>query len=150
MLGISLFVFSAIQVFVMIFSLYRLFSAVVFFIMMLLGGGILGIYGKALSFDKEGIHKWIFGYHFQMLPWNEVKEVGITGTKVFHGDNAQKCGTLYLYFSKKKMTQESRFKMILEWPARDEWFLRYSEERFASVQMYWEKPIERYNVGEKL
>lgn len=120
---------------------------VMFAVFMLIGIAIALFYGRTIRVEQEGLHRELLGYPLQFLPWDGIQEVGVAGTKVFHGKNSRNTGTPYLYFAKEPQDDSTRFRMVLEWPPKTAWFLRFNDERLAAVQMEWKKEIFMYNIG---
>lgn len=105
------------------------------------------IYGPWLSITPNGIRKHIFGWTLKTVPWEEVREVGVVGTKVFNKHNPEKTGTLYIYFSPKAMTDEERFQLALDFPPKDMLFLQHEKDREDVVQILWNRKMVGYNIG---
>ena len=105
--------------------------------------------GCVVRVDKEGIRR-IFPNHTLYTKWEDIKEVGIAGTKVIKGNknngNRRNFGSVYIYFSKTAMNEDQLFNMCLEWPPKDTLYIRYSFRRAEAVQRYWMKNIKTYNV----
>lgn len=125
----------------------RWFSAAVF----LTGAGIYArqavINGMLIGWDENGVSEWFLGKRVKTLAWEEIKEAGICGTRVFNQKHPEKTGRMYLYFSKEKMDGEGRFDMILQWPPKDKRYLLYEPDRVESLRLVWDGRLETYNVG---
>ena len=111
---------------------------------------IMFLYGAVLHLSAEGVRK-----EFLMIPiitysWDQIREVGVAGTKVFNGtEKNKKPGRRYIYFSPEKMDEESRFKMTLEWPPKNGiLYCVYSRQHIDAIQYLWAKPIAKYNAGD--
>ena len=103
-------------------------------------------YGSVITIEAEGIRKSLFGKTLRFMPWSEVKEVGVTGTKVF-GATEKQTGTLFIYISAQELSEEDHFRMMLEWPPKEQLFLEYEKERIDVIQLYWASKIETYQTG---
>ena len=124
----------------------RYMISVVFFLIALLFLAV-GIFNSAvISVEEAGIRKSLFGKTIRFLPWSEVKEVGVTGTKVF-GATEKKTGKLFIYISRQQMTEEEHFTMILEWPPREQLYLEYAKDRIHLIQLHWKGEITTYQTG---
>ena len=104
--------------------------------------------GKVVSFEKTGISKKLLGKKCTGLNWENVVEVGVVGTKVFNQKKPEKTGRLYLYASDKKLSDEERFDMILNWPPRNLIYTLYQDDKIECLRMVWSGKIETYNVGD--
>ena len=82
--------------------------------------------------------------------WDQIKEVGVVGTKVFNGTGKnKKPGRRYIYFSPEELDEDSRFQMTLEWPpSREILYCIYTKYHAEYVQLLWQKPIATYNAGD--
>lgn len=105
------------------------------------------IYGPWVSITPEGVRKHIFGHTLKFQSWDEIQEVGVIGTKVFNKLTPEKTGYLYIYFSPKKMTQQDRFQLALNFPPKDMIFLIHSQEREDMVQAFQSTRLVGYNTG---
>lgn len=123
-------------------------SAAVFFCIGLAFFFISVPYASVIAVDEHGLVKRFLGRELLRLPWDEIAEVGIAGTKVFNSMNRQKTGTLCIYFSRRQMTDDDHFNMLLRWPDRDIPFLTYNLKRLQAVQMCWKGEITFYNAGD--
>lgn len=104
--------------------------------------------GALVHIDETSILRRTLGIRGKALMWDEVKEVGVVGTKVLRSGHGKYTGTKYIYFSRREMTDEERFNMCLEWPPRDAIFMQYSLKRIRFIQRIWTGKIELYNTGE--
>lgn len=105
------------------------------------------IYGPWVSITCDGIRKHIFGWTLASVRWDELKEVGVVGTKVFNKLNSDKTGPMYIYFSPKEMTTEERFQLALNFPPKHMLFLLHNQEREDLVQALWNTKLIGYNTG---
>lgn len=78
---------------------------------------------------------------------SEVMETGVMGTNIFNRRSKTKTGTMYLYFSPRKLSELDRFDMGLKWP-RDVIRMRFSKERYFSAQLFWDGELAKYNIGD--
>lgn len=104
--------------------------------------------GACVTWDQEGVSEYVLGKRIRFLPWHEVAEVGITGTKVFNLETTTKTGRMYIYFSKEALDDDARFRMMLHWPPRNRIYLLYQADRVDSLRTVCDRPIETYNVGD--
>ena len=132
---------------VMVYS-QRIVSAIVFLQLTLLFTGVAIYYSAVLTVDNNGVSRSVFGIRRKFLLWDEIEEVGIGGTKILHAPGAKHVGTLYIYFSASRLTDEERFNMFLRWPHWNQCYMRFSQNRLRAVQMQWNKEIATYNVGD--
>lgn len=110
--------------------------------------GLIGLnYSCLITIDETGVRKSIFGKTLRFLPWSQIQEVGIVGTKVFGGSEDQ-TGTRFLYFSPVTMTEEERFNMVLKWPPKEQIYLEYGREQLELVRMLYYGTIETYRAGD--
>ena len=97
--------------------------------------------------EEEGIARSILGKRIDLLPWKDVREVGVCGIRPFHKKDSDRVGTLYIYVSKVHMNDDERFDMILKWPPKDKVYLLHSAARLECVQLRWAGKITTYNSG---
>lgn len=98
-------------------------------------------YSAFFEMDETGVRNRFLFWTYNVLTWNQVKEVGIANMRVIKNAEKKKVGELYFYFSKEVMTEKDRFAMCLHWPPKGKPYLRYSVKRLKAVQNYWkEKP----------
>jgi len=78
--------------------------------------------------------------------WEEIKEVGVIGTKVFPKTSSNKGGRKYIYFSPEELDEDSRFYLAFKWPPKIP-FTSYSKAKLDAVQLIWRKPLAFYNAS---
>ena len=105
------------------------------------------VYGPWISITCEGVRKHIFGWTLKQVRWDEIQEVGVVGTKVFNRLAPDKTGPMYIYFSPKKLTEQERFQLALDFPPRDMLFLLHNQQREDLVQNLWDTKLIGYNTG---
>lgn len=126
--------------------------AAVFLAVSFLFGFVLVRYGSVLCIDDEKLELKFLGLSRKVMPWSQVREVGLIGENVFnHGGSAsngkkKKTGDKYLYFSPVKLDANERFQMIVKWPPKDKLYAEYSEKLLAYAMTIWGKELETYNV----
>ncbi len=103
--------------------------------------------GSRIILDETGIQKTCLCFNRCFIPWSDIAEVGVIGTRVFC-PKPDKTGMRYIYFSEKKLDDDSRFKLALEWPPRRMLYLSYTKERLSRVQFLWTGPIDSYQAGD--
>lgn len=105
------------------------------------------IYGAWVSVTAEGVRRHILGRTLKQQRWEEIKEVGVVGTKVFNRLHPEKTGSMYIYFSPKALTEQERFQLALDFPPKDMIFLLHNQEREDLVQAFWDTRLIGYNTG---
>lgn len=103
--------------------------------------------GSQLILNETGIQKTFLFFNLWFIPWSDIAEVGVIGTRVFC-PKPDKTGMRYIYFSEEKLDEDSRFKLALEWPPRRMPYLSYTKERLSNVQFLWAGPIASYQAGD--
>ena len=128
--------------YVLLGIVFALIAAVFIYIMVL--------YGSVLHISAEGIRREFFIIPMKAYTWDQVREIGVVGTKVFNGTaKNRKTGRRYIYISPEEMDEGSRFKMTLEWPPRNGiLYCIYSREHIDALQYFWSRPIVKYNAGD--
>jgi hypothetical protein len=122
-------------------------STAVFVIIAAAYGFIAYIYGRCVVMDDDGIGFSFLGHKGLTIKWSEAAEIGIAGTKIFKKKESKKAGTLYIYVSKKKMTDDERFNMMLHWPPKDKVYMVFNQKRAETLQMHWSGKFTLYNEG---
>ena len=120
--------------------------AAIFFAIAILFGFVLVRCGSVLCIDDEKLELKFLGLSRKVMPWSEVREVGLIGENVFNRGKKEKTGDKYLYFSPVKLDADERFKMIVKWPPKDKLYAEYSEKLLAYAMTIWGKDLETYNV----
>ncbi len=129
--------------------IHRFGSAAVFFLIGFIFIRPMLTYGATISVEQSGIRCFILRKTLRFFSWDEIAEVGVAGTKIFHKKDTKKTGTLYIYISKVALTDEDRFDMMLNWPPKkDVIFLTYSKQRLDAIQMLFSNKIQTYNAGD--
>ena len=108
-------------------------------------------YGARIEFSRDSL---IRKYPVPFFPGtkmnkNEIAEVGVMGTSPFYkGEKWRKSrtGTIYLYFSKEKLTNNDRHELCLRWKPQII-RLRYSKDRAFQVQTFWDSELKKYHIG---
>ena len=131
-----------------VLSIHRPGSALIFLLLGLVFAWIGLEAGSFLCLNEEGVSLQLFGKTRRHMSWDQIKEVGVAGTKVFNRSHPEKAGSIYIYFSPAEMTEDERFQMMLRWPSHSCLYMIYNEERFNAVQSRWNSHIETYNVGD--
>ena len=120
--------------------------AAVFLVFAFLFGFVLVRYGSVLHIDDEKLELKFLGLSRKVMPWSQVREVGLIGENVFNHGKKKKTGDKYLYFSPVKLNADERFQMIVKWPPQDKLYAEYSEKLLAYAMTIWGKELETYNV----
>lgn len=119
----------------------------IFLVIALLYLGV-GIWNASkIYWDVEGVSRKVFGIRVKLIPWSEIQEVGIMGTKVFNRKNPMKTGRMYIYFSEKTLSDKERFSLMLRWPPLNKIYLLYQADRVEALRYCYTGKIETYNVG---
>lgn len=126
----------------------RYFSAILLFIAGMVFLWVAVPYGTVVCVDEWGVKTRLLGFTRKVLPWSQIAEVGVAGTRVFGRDSWRKTGMRVIYFSEKAMTEDERFQMILHWPVKNIPFMVYNSQRLLAVQTYWNSTITHYNSGD--
>lgn len=110
---------------------------------------LCGLYGYAAALNgvqieihADGIRRRFLCFPARETSWREIREVGVCGSKLWRGP-----GTLYLYLSTERLTEEERFRMVLRWPPKQIW-LRYKADRLNALLPFWTEKIVLYNAGD--
>lgn len=110
---------------------------------------IVGInYFSFVSFSEHGVLLSFLGIKRRFFTWDEISEAGVAGSKLFNKDNKKKVGTLYLYFSKEKMTENERFNMMLKFPPKNKIYLCYTEKRLKAIRWFFDGKLAYFNIGD--
>ena len=120
--------------------------AAVFLVFAFLFGFVLVRYGSVLHIDDEKLELKFLGLSRKVMPWSQVREVGLIGENVFNHGKKKKTGDKYLYFSPVKLNADERFQMIVKWPPQDKLYAEYSEKLLAYAMTIWGKELETNNV----
>ena len=106
------------------------------------------IYGKHICINEyEVLMKSFFGKTLLAFSWDEIKEIGVAGTKLFPKADTDRRGTLYIYVSRTEMTDDQRFEMMIQFPPKDMIVLSFDKDRLASFQTRYSEKIRKYNTG---
>lgn len=123
-----------------------LFPAVIFFIITAAFLAAATYPAATIIITEDGVtRKSILGRKIY-FPWNEIRETGVAGTRLFPQSDKGKAGTLYIYFSKGEMNDQQRFDMMLHWPPKDKIYLQYTAQRARDILIWWSKPFRQYNT----
>ena len=123
-------------------------SAAVFLVIGLLFLGLCLINASVVTADEDGITRRLGPVRIRHFSWEEIREFGVCGTKVFNGANSKKTGRLYFYCSKTTMDDDQRFSMILKWPPKEQIYFLYTEKRLESLRQARDFSVETYNTGD--
>ena len=108
------------------------------------------LYGTMVEVREDQLMIRRPGKAVRSLPWTEIAEMGVIGTKVFNRSNPEKTGALYIYFSLVALDDESRFQMALKWPPKEQVYLLYTKERMDYIRPFWFGKVQKYNAGRNL
>lgn len=105
------------------------------------------LYGTQLEVTPDSISAIRFGKTVRTVPWSNIAEMGVVGTKVFNRSNPDKTGNLYIYFSGQLLDEDARFQLALRWPPKEQLYMLYTKERMDSVRPLWFGKVQTYNTG---
>lgn len=77
---------------------------------------------------------------------DEIKEVGVIGTKVFPKSSSNNGGRKYIYFSPMELDEDGRFNLALKWPPKIP-HTSFSDTKLEFVELIWGKPIIYYSAS---
>ena len=103
---------------------------------------------QRIEINETGIVRSGLFTEKKVMRWEEIREIGVTGTKVFNQNHKNRTGALYIYVSPVKMNDDERFQMILDWPPKDKIYFIYGPERIQEIQMFYTGRIVTYNTGD--
>lgn len=86
-------------------------------------------------------------YTRMQLSWSQIQEIGVLGNRVFRRSNSKHSGTIYIYFSPWKMSDQERFNLAVKKAPKEIIFTVYSEKKISFIQNLWSTPLTLYNVG---
>jgi len=130
---------------VTLITISRPFSALVFFVIMLVFSYMACIYGTVIVITDESVKRLFFKKVIAEYKWDQIREVGVIGSKAFTGN--VHTGTLYIYISRLVLTEQERFGLIFSWPPKNMIFLSYDKERLEAIQLHYSNKIQTYNAG---
>ena len=119
---------------------------IVFGALFLIFGGIAVYSARLVTVSKEGLCVSYFGLLKKQLSWDQIREVGVMGLKVFKSKKSKATGLLYIYFSEENLTDQERFNIALKWPVRHIPYMLYTIKRLENLQFLWKKPLTFYNA----
>ena len=139
---------------VTMFSVHNYEFAWFFLAFVLFFGIIAAFYGMLVIVTPEGVCQRFLFIPVRRLTWDEVKEIGVLGSRPpFKGQaakvskRAKKPGMLYFYLSTKELTEDEKFDLVLKWPPFHLCFFRYSQKRFETMQFFADREMKMYNTG---
>jgi len=124
-----------------VIPLVSLGFAIIFMVVFILSFSVVAVSSEGVS------QRGLFG-PWRCIGWDDIRQVGVIGTKAFPRSELNKGGRKYIYFSTKKLDEDELFKIILNWPVRNLMHIPYNDARFKSVSYLWGKDIDRYNTGD--
>lgn len=110
---------------------------------------VAGKNGATVRFSETGIALYVGLWCVRSRKWEDIKEIGVLGTKAFASPKAKKHGNLYIYFSERKMTEVERFELCLKWPPKKMIYHGYSITIKDLLEKYWQKEVVLYNASEE-
>lgn len=134
---------------VAVLTIGRYGSAAVFFLISVIFFAVSYHNGSTVRLLEEGVELAFFNHRRAFIPWSEIREVGVAGTKVLRQKNRDDVGSVEIYFSRREMSDEERRNMLFQWPPRvcDIIYMAYIQERLIAVQMAYNGQIVFYNNG---
>ena len=121
--------------------------AVFFFIFAAIFAYSSALCGSVISIEPDGFRRSLFAKTLKFFRLDEIAEVGVIGSGLFHRAGKESRGTVYIYFSKTEMTAEERYDMILKWPPKDKLYMRFTADRLNAVESVWKGDIHSYNTN---
>lgn len=98
--------------------------------------------------DKTGIHTRMCGQKLRSCSWDDIKEFGVMGTRVFGSEKRRNKGRRYVYFSKNRMDDSEHFKMCLNWPPKNCPYALYTDGLIKEAQKRPDIEPVYYNTEE--
>lgn len=144
--GLSYFVV-LVAVAIALFTISRPGSAAIFLALALSFGFIGFRYGSTVEFGDDGVTLKFLGITRRSIRWKDLKDVCVCGTKVLNRMNKERTGTIYMIFSDKHIPENRLMDMMLRWPPKGKIYLKFTRDRFLSLQMHWSKPVQKFNIG---
>ena len=133
----------------LLLALSRPGSAAVFLAIALLFLLVAATYGARIRVSDEGVERVsLLGRVTKRLAWADIHEIGVAGTSVFRKDDRKHPGTLYIYFSERKLTEPERFDLMLKFPPRSMLYCTYSRQRMEAIQLRYSGKIETFHAGD--
>lgn len=129
-------------------ALVRPFSSAVFAALSIIFIAVALQNGSRIYINEQGVQKFLLGRKIRGFMWEEISELGICGTKVFHKNHPERAGTLYIYASKQALSDEERFHMILKWPPKNQIYMTYTPQKLQMMQLLSCQKIHMYNTGD--
>jgi len=123
-------------------------SAVIFAVIGIVFAALAVLYGSVVHIGPDEVRRTIAGRCVGRLRREQIREVGVAGSNLFHRNNPNKTGTLYIYFSERSMTEDDRFEMMLNWPPKHGIYLTYDSQRMDFIAPLWDRPVETFNAGD--
>ncbi len=103
---------------------------------------------KRIYITDEGVRMDDFrGRNLLFFRWDEIEEIGVAGSKVFPKSDKGKRGTLYIYISRKVLTDQERFEMMFRFPPKNIITLVYDKDRLEEIQIRYTPKLRKYNTG---
>ena len=99
--------------------------------------------------SAEGVERKSLLSGSLIVTWDDLKQVGILGTRAFPRSRMNRGGVKYIYFSRDVLNEEDLFRLILKWPSRDVPYVPYRRRNIDTVSLLWKGDIERYNTGDR-
>ena len=112
----------------------------VFAVICINNGAVIGIHSDRVE------KKMLIGKPLVFLK-SEIQEIGVVGLRIYR-KNKHNHGTRYIYFSKKKLTEQERFDLCLSWPPKNMIYMEWTNKRMAKVQNFWSDELAEYNAGD--
>ncbi len=121
--------------------------AIFFAVILLFFFVIAAFYGSLITLDEHGLTQRILFFPVRRFRWEDVGELGICGSRAFHKKHPDRAGILYFYISPNSLSEEERFRMVLQWPPLELCFFRFSQRRLEKLQLLVSRELVTYNVG---
>lgn len=109
---------------------------------------VLYFEGSILEVSSDGVCFRFLWHRRTQMSWQEIQEVGVMGERVLRKGKSKRVGTLYIYFSPRKMTDRERMDLALKPLPRKVVYTVYSKKKIEFIQLFWQAPITLYNEGD--
>ena len=120
----------------------RPFSSAVFAALSIIFIAVALQNGSRIYVNEQGVQRFLLGRRIRSFMWEEIGELGICGTKVFHKKHPERAGTLYIYASKQSLSDEERFHMILKWPPKNQIYMTYTPKSYRLCSCFQAKKFK--------
>lgn len=150
-------IYGSVTVFLLVFGIcgliYKSWLFAAIFLVGAVGFGVYALeYGTILEISKDQICKRVIpGTKGKIISFSQIHEVGAVGSNPRNvtPDKGEKTGVIYIYFSPEKLSQTQRRELVFSIP-HTMCYLRHTQQRYESVQYFWDNQIVTYNTGSRI